>query len=92
MALAHDAASRHARRARSVSVDDPGATVGPTEETSMDTSTEAVPRTRGRTPYEHRLGLVVAALQQQTDLDAAGARTAAVSVLHAIDTIPEHIR
>ena len=49
-------------------------------------------RPRGQSPYDYRLGLVVAAIQEQTDLDGAAAREAAVSVLHAIDTIPEYVR
>lgn len=58
----------------------------------MNPPVAIVRRPRGQTPYEYRLGLVVAVLQERAGLDAAAAGEAAALVLHSIDTIPEHVR
>lgn len=42
-----------------------------------------------KTPYEKRLELVTQALMASSTLDNDVAHTAAVQVLHALDSIPE---
>ncbi|ETZ92613.1 DUF6307 family protein [Mycobacteroides abscessus] len=45
-----------------------------------------------RTPYEMRVELVTQALLASSTLDSDVAKTAAVQVLRALDSIPERIR
>lgn len=42
--------------------------------------------------YERRVALVQGLVQQDTNLNDTAARTLAIRVLHAIDTIPENVR
>lgn len=49
-------------------------------------------KTRSLSPYENRVELVTRALLSHSQLPEDEARTLAKHVLHAIDTIPEHIR
>lgn len=74
------------------SVAAPGVVSAISEETPMSASTTTIPRAVHQTPYEYRLALVSAVLQDQAGLKATKARDAAVLVLHSIDTIPEHVR
>jgi len=45
-----------------------------------------------RTPYEKRVELVAQALVASSTLDDDAAKSAAVYVLHALESIPETIR